>query len=275
MPQSGDKSPRSKRASDNGADKEAPDSVGESSDSQCCGLQSVCLVITAVPIRSAYSEPNQSGPFTKGIFVTRHLATCTYSMMEDAAIPFLGYLPQDMEGSDIFSYYHPEDLPYLKQAYDTVMLEQGRPFRSRSYRFKVQNGHYILLETDWSCFINPWSKKLEFVIGKHTVLKGPSKPDVFCINEDDMDVIPSTEELLPETKSIQEEIRIMLSETIRRPVATGNLLMGQTVTKRRQELASFMGSLLEEMAKAETPQQEVSESTSFLGTLGTAQGDKR
>lgn len=42
---------------------------------------------------------------------------------------------------------------------------QGKPFRSRPYRFKVHNGSYIHLETDWSCFINPWSRKLEFVIG--------------------------------------------------------------------------------------------------------------
>ena len=57
--------------------------------------------------------------------------------------------------------------------------------RSRSYRFRVRNGGYIVVETDWSCFINPWSKKLEFVIGKHTVLKGPPKPDVFAEENSD------------------------------------------------------------------------------------------
>ena len=59
------------------------------------------------------------------------------------------------------------------------------PIRSRSYRFRVRNGGYIVVETDWSCFINPWSKKLEFVIGKHTVLKGPPKPDVFAEGNSD------------------------------------------------------------------------------------------
>ena len=77
-------------------------------------------------MRSAYSFPEQTGPFRfgDGTFVTRHLASCTYSMVEEAAIPFLGYLPQDMERSDVFSYYHPQDLPYLKQVYETIMLEQ-------------------------------------------------------------------------------------------------------------------------------------------------------
>ena len=54
---------------------------------------------------------------------------------------------------------------------------QGKPFRSRPYRFKVRNGDYIVLETDWSCFINPWSRRLEFVLGKHTVLK---VRELFC-----------------------------------------------------------------------------------------------
>lgn len=36
-------------------------------------------------------------------------------------------------------------------------------------RMMAQNGHYLKLETEWSSFINPWSKKLEFVIGKHYI----------------------------------------------------------------------------------------------------------
>lgn len=35
----------------------------------------------------------------------------------------------------------------------------------------TQNGDYVRLETEWSSFINPWSKKLEFVIGKHHILE--------------------------------------------------------------------------------------------------------
>jgi len=31
---------------------------------------------------------------------------------------------QDLEGGDIFAYYHPQDLPYLKQVYEAIMAEQ-------------------------------------------------------------------------------------------------------------------------------------------------------
>ena len=135
----------------------------------------------------------------------------------------------------------------------------------------MRNGGYIVIETDWSCFINPWSKKLEFVIGKHTVKKGPPRPDVFAPdgeNGDEDDDIGMDEGLITESKSIQKDIRLMLTETIRRPT-TSNLLLGPTSTRKRQELATYMGSLLEEIAKGETAQ---SENTSVQGTQGTAKG---
>ena len=44
-------------------------------------------------MQPAYSLKDQTGPFEE-TFVTRHLANCTYSMVDEASIPFLGYLPQ-------------------------------------------------------------------------------------------------------------------------------------------------------------------------------------
>ena len=100
--------------------------------------------------------------------------------MDEIAIPYLGYLPQELEGSDTFNYYHPGDLVYIKEAYENIVSDQGKPFKSRAYRFKAKNGCYLTLETVWSCFINPWSKKLEFVDAKHTIIKGPTNKDIFA-----------------------------------------------------------------------------------------------
>ena len=57
------------------------------------GPHSVYLIITAVPMQPAYTAKDQMGPFEE-TFVTRHLANCTYSMIDEISIPFLGYLPQ-------------------------------------------------------------------------------------------------------------------------------------------------------------------------------------
>ncbi len=88
------------------------DSTASHSSSSGCnksyGLHSVCLIITAMPVESAFCAAQDNtacatgattsgggggGPY-EGIFVTRHTADCTFSMVEEAAIPFTGYLPQ-------------------------------------------------------------------------------------------------------------------------------------------------------------------------------------
>ena len=51
---------------------------------------------------------------------------------------------------------------------------------SKPYRFRTQNGGYVLLETEWSSFSNPWSRKLEFIIAQHQVLKVTLIWGLFC-----------------------------------------------------------------------------------------------
>jgi len=56
---------------------------------------------------------------------------------------------------------------------------------------------------------------------------------------------------------IQEEIKVLLSETVQRSSSPhGDPLSKGTSARRRKQLASFMGSLLEEMAKAESSTKE-------------------
>lgn len=38
-------------------------------------------------------------------------------------------------------------------------------------RLLAQNGDFVKVATEWSSFINPWSRKLEFVTAKHHILE--------------------------------------------------------------------------------------------------------
>ena len=137
--------------------------------------------------------------------------------MDEIAIPYLGYLPQEMEGLDTFNFYHPGDLCYLKEAYENIVSDQGKPFKSKAYRFKAKNGCYLTLETVWSCFINPWSKKLEFVDAKHTIIKGPTNKDIFAEPGENTAVVENTMECSSTANAtILEEDRkqVLISQTI-------------------------------------------------------------
>jgi hypothetical protein len=50
-------------------------------------------------------------------FVTRHLASCKLCHVDPESIPYLGYLPHDIQGKSVLDFYHPEDLPLLKEVY--------------------------------------------------------------------------------------------------------------------------------------------------------------
>ena len=51
----------------------------------------------------------------------------------------------------------------------TVLQYAGQPFDHSSIRFCARNGEYITIDTSWSSFVNPWSRKVSFIIGRHKV----------------------------------------------------------------------------------------------------------
>lgn len=108
-------------------------------------------------------------------FSTRHTASGLLTHVDGTSVSALGYLPQDIIGKPVMDFYHPNDMGLLKEIYETVMTKgqtAGASFCSVPYRFLIKNGCYVMLETEWTSFINPWSRKLEFVIGHHRVVKG-------------------------------------------------------------------------------------------------------
>nr|ADO24377.1 period [Laupala paranigra] len=220
------------------------------------GIQGSFLIIVATLVKSSYTHPEEMKNSSK--FIMQHQASCQLSSVSSDVVQYLGYLPQDMVNHSIFEFYHPDDTPYLKEVYERVVKAQGKPFRSKPYRFQVQNGDYVLLDTEWSAFINPWSRKLEFVIGQNRVLKGPSNPDVFAPPKE-ADNIQISEEVLKKRNVIEQEIEHLLNETIQRTTEAAKQLASQ----RCKDLATFMENLMEEVAKPELKVDLPTEEQSF------------
>lgn len=116
----------------------------------------------------------------------------------------------------------------------------GVSFYSKPYRIQTNNASWVTLETEWTSFVNPWSKKLEFIIGHNKILKGPKNPNIFDTNFETMQF---SEDLLTKRKGIQDHILNLLSEAVTRPSET----VKQVVSNRCQALASFMESLLDDI----------------------------
>ncbi|KAK3105239.1 hypothetical protein FSP39_020458 [Pinctada imbricata] len=165
------------------------------------------LILECVPLKSAYGIDNLS--LERFTFITRHTLFCSFSYMHHNAIPLLGYLPQDLVGMSIFDFYHSDDLDSLYNTYKQVVSAKGTPIKGAPIRFRARNGSYVYLETEWSSFANPWSRRLEFIIGQHTVIKSPKNSNVFA------DIVTTP---LPEpgesVQKTQQKIRQLLLKPI-------------------------------------------------------------
>ncbi|KAK9539242.1 hypothetical protein VZT92_004359 [Zoarces viviparus] len=136
-----------------------------------------CCLLLAERVHSGYDAPRI--PTDKRIFTTTHTPSCVFQDVDERAVPLLGYLPQDLIGTPILLHIHPSDRPIMLAIHKKILQFAGQPFDDSSIRFCARNGEYIILDTSWSSFVNPWSRKVSFVIGRHKVRMSPVNEDVF------------------------------------------------------------------------------------------------
>ncbi|XP_035517811.1 period circadian protein homolog 3 [Morone saxatilis] len=159
-----------------------------------------CCLALAERIISGYEAPRI--PLDKRIFTTTHSPGCVFLEVDDRAVPLLGYLPQDLIGTSLLTCIHPDDRLLMLSMHRKVLKYAGQsPFEHSPVRLRCQNGDHITLDTSWSSFINPWSRKVAFIIGRHKVRTSPLNEDVFAART--KDDIPVTHE---EIKDLQAKI---------------------------------------------------------------------
>lgn len=143
------------------------------------GEEEPCCLALAERIISGYEAPRI--PMDKRIFSTTHSPGCVFLEVDDRAVPLLGYLPQDLIGTSVLTCLHPDDRLLMLAMHRKIVKYAGQPpFEHSPIRFRCQNGDYVTLDSSWSSFINPWSRKVAFIIGRHKVRTGPLNEDVFA-----------------------------------------------------------------------------------------------
>ena len=106
-------------------------------------------------------------PAVPNSFEVRHSMFCNFTFVDQAAILLLGYLPQDIVGTSVFSYYEDDDLSILIDAYKSgELVIKGK---STGYIFKAICSSYtplplIVQQTQNICIhlynVGPTSKTL-------------------------------------------------------------------------------------------------------------------
>lgn len=214
--------------------------------------QGMFLIITARAVHSMYKVPDEKFTNCEKVFI-KHNNLCQISYVNDEILPKFGYLPHRTLGRSIFNFYHPEDLPYIKKIYSDLLKDNSnskQKITSKPIRFRCQNGYFATVETEWSTFINPWTGKLEFITGHHSVIQGPQQPDVCTIVEVQEPYLISDDKL-KHSNMIQDEIHHMLDKPVIEHVA-------ESKSKKSHEpkgLSSFMESLIKNTITPTTPNE--------------------
>ena len=150
-------------------DKSERPSSSELTDSQTSSLRTgITYMLSCTLVHPAYTSqilPSQR------CFSCKHSQNCVLTYIDAEAVPLLGYLPQDVVMTSIFQYYHPDDLHILHGAYEKLVARRKTTRCSEPVRMKVCNGDYIIVNTQLSCFVNPWSKNFDFILSKHSIIK--------------------------------------------------------------------------------------------------------
>ncbi|MBW00638.1 Period circadian protein 2, partial [Eschrichtius robustus] len=143
--------------------------------------------------------------------------------VDERAVPLLGHLPQDLIKTPVLVQLHPSDRPLMLAIHKKIVQSGGQPFDYSPIRFRARNGEYITLDTSWSSFINPWSRKISFIIGRHRVRVGPLNEDVFSAE-------PCVEEkaLQPSTQELTEQIHRLLLQPVPHSSSSGYGSLGSS-----------------------------------------------
>ncbi|XP_056420521.1 period circadian protein homolog 2 isoform X2 [Hyla sarda] len=176
--------------------------------------EQLCCVLFAERVHSGYEAPRI--PADKRIFTTTHTPNCLFQNVDERAVPLLGYLPQDLIGTPIIMHLHPSDRPLMLAVHKKILQYGGQPFDFSPIRFCARNGEYITIDSSWSSFINPWSRKVSFIIGRHKVRMGPGNEDVFTAP-----MFSGDRSLQPDILELTEQIHQLLMQPVHNSGSSG------------------------------------------------------
>ncbi|CAH7433049.1 Arntl2 [Phodopus roborovskii] len=128
-----------------------------------------CLV--AMGRLHPYAVPRKSGKVKvrPTEFVTRFAMNGKFVYVDQRATAILGYLPQELLGTSCYEYFHQDDHSNLTDKHKAV-LQSKEKILTDSYKFRVKDGSFVTLKSQWFSFTNPWTKELEYIVSVNTLV---------------------------------------------------------------------------------------------------------
>ncbi|OXU19619.1 hypothetical protein TSAR_003084 [Trichomalopsis sarcophagae] len=138
-------------------------------DGEACNLS--CLVAVGriqPPLVAPTSTPRRLR--LRNIeFVSRHAIDGKFLFVDQRATMVLGFLPQELQGTSMYEYYHHDDIPHLAKSHKAALQSTER-VNTQVYRFRSKEASFVRLNSEWRSFRNPWTKEIEYLIAKNSAV---------------------------------------------------------------------------------------------------------
>ncbi|KAL6734693.1 hypothetical protein Aduo_005206 [Ancylostoma duodenale] len=235
-----------------------------------CEFESKRARVTALALRAAYGP---STPFHSLTFTTKHAASCALTHIDYTSIPYLGHLPTDLIGRSILAFVYAPDVHVIRQAHVDLHNSRGRVVKSvTSLRFVAYNGALLRADTEWSAYVNPWTKKIDMVVARHRILDAP----IGDANVLDSPANGQSLHVLPPAmaKTFEDELRALMNKPVSSSsscrgsaaasngdsaVAAGALMYDSTAVRadgRPADLGTYIDRLVETLVVNSTGNQQ-------------------
>lgn len=139
---------------------------GESSNLSCL------VAVGRIPPNVFAPPPNamasSEGPRTI-MFLSRHAMDGQFLFVDQRATLLMGFLPQELLTTNMYEYFHHDDIPALAEAHKSA-LQGMEKVRTCVYRMRAKDGSFICVQSEWRGFRNPWTKDVEYMIAKNYVV---------------------------------------------------------------------------------------------------------
>jgi hypothetical protein len=243
------------------------------SNPSCCSaqIQILCLE-SAFKKSSNFSSPT--------IFTTRHNSSCALIYLDAASIPYLGHFPSEITGKSLFTFIHSDDVSIIQYAHQQLHANNGRLVSTPNLRLVSYNGTVIPVSSEWSAFVNPWTKTIEMIVGRHCINHEASAANALSSSETAANEISAI--IQPEKF---RELDLSIHSFISRPIVSDEIItpttiIGEKVIKQElqdeqpvvlqtqpqqhQNLRSYIDNVVENLVISQEEKQQVEEEIKTL-----------
>lgn len=133
-----------------------------------------CLVAVGRIPPNVFAPPNppptaQPAGLRTIMFLSRHAMDGQFLFVDQRATLMVGFLPQELLTTNMYEYFHHDDIPALAEAHKSA-LQGMEKVTTIVYRMRVKDGSFIRVQSEWRGFKNPWTKDVEYLIAKNYVI---------------------------------------------------------------------------------------------------------